>query len=90
MAKWSFPEQCLSLLKAAKSDNSVIQSLVDVKNRGGLWKLNDNMLSLFSFIVKKNLKSLLVISNTLLIANYYYARFWKSVVLLMISNIFVS
>ena len=24
-----------------------------------------------------------------LIANYYYARFWKSVVLLMISNIFV-
>ena len=39
-------QQCLSLLKAAKSDTSV-QSLVDVKNRGGLWKLNDNAQSIF-------------------------------------------
>ena len=38
--------------------------------------------------MKNNLKSLLLKSNTLLIANYYYARFWKSVVLLMISNMF--
>ena len=38
-------QQCLSLLVAAKCDDE--QSLVDVKNRGGLWKVCDKAQSIF-------------------------------------------
>ena len=46
-------QQCLSLLIAAKCDNNSVQSLVDVKNRGGLWKLNDKAQSIFIYCEKE-------------------------------------
>ena len=44
-------QQCLSLLIAAKCDNE--QSLVDIKNRGGLWKVCDKAQSIFCHCEKE-------------------------------------
>ena len=48
--------QCLSLLAAGKSLSSVTSSdtevLVDIKNRGGLWKVNSEVVQIFEVAEK--------------------------------------
>ena len=44
----SFSQQCMSILQAGKnSDATVEQRLVDVKDRGGLWKVSDKAIRIF-------------------------------------------
>ncbi len=51
--KWNsvVSQKTLSLLKAAKTD--VAQKLVDLKNRGGLWKVNSNAVVIFKEVERK-------------------------------------
>eukprot|EP00794_Sanderia_malayensis_P011562 gene11562-12757_t len=53
--KWNsiVSQKTLSLLKAAKTD--VAQKLVDLKNRGGLWKVNRNAVAIFKAVVAATL-----------------------------------
>ena len=40
-----YAEQWLAILSAAKSDQE--QNLVDIKNRGGLWKVHERAVNIF-------------------------------------------
>ena len=51
----NFSLQCLSILKAARSSSE--QVLVDAKDRGGLWKVNNRALNIFVVCVKVFLQS---------------------------------
>ena len=51
----NFSLQCLSILKAAKSSSE--QVLVDAKDRGGLWKVNNRALNIFVVCEKVFLQS---------------------------------
>ena len=42
-----FNTQCVTILKACKSDSDDTQTLVNVQDRGGLWKVNYSMQQLF-------------------------------------------
>ena len=43
----SISQQCMSILLAGKSDSDIPQSLIDAKDRGGLWRVHDKTVSIF-------------------------------------------
>ena len=43
----SHSQQCMSLLQAGKCDSEVPQQLVDIKDCGGLWKVNKKVIEIF-------------------------------------------
>ena len=44
----NYNRQCVAILKACKVDSDETQSLVNARDRGGLWRVNKNMQNLFS------------------------------------------
>ena len=42
-----FTRQCVTILQACKIDRDNNQTLVNVRDRGGLWRVNKNMQDLF-------------------------------------------
>ena len=61
MNKSMYHQQCLSILLAGKLTSSASdtntenkqQKLVDIKNRGGLWKINDSAIQIFKIVELK-------------------------------------
>ena len=43
----NYNTQCLAILKACKVDSDASQTLVNARDRGGLWRVNKNMQALF-------------------------------------------